>query len=210
MFGTLHTTTAASTVDRIIDQFPTDRQAQIRTMLSSSLKGVVAQTLCKRIPKGRIAALEILIGNPAIASNIREGKTHQIPSIMQMGGKLGMRLLNDALFEHVKAGLVDPSEAYLKCTAKEDFLKKCAAEGFKVNAPNTEAEEASATPSAPAGTTAAKGGPTPSTARPPPQQQGGPRAPLPSSGGAPQRGTASPAQPAAGGSFFVKFKKPGS
>src|SRR5690348_1463312 len=121
VFGTLHTTTAASTVDRIIDQFPTDRQSQIRTMLSSSLKGVVAQTLCKKIPKGRIAALEILIGNPAIASNIREGKTHQIPSIMQMGGKLGMRLLNDSLFEHVKAGLVDPSEAYAKAVDKSGF-----------------------------------------------------------------------------------------
>ncbi len=208
VFGTLHTTTAASTVDRIIDQFPTDRQSQIRTMLASSLKGVVAQTLCKKIPKGRIAALEILIGNPAVASNIREGKTHQIPSIMQMGGKLGMRLLNDSLFEHVKAGLVDPSEAYLKCIAKEDFLKRCAADGIKVNTPNTDVEEASAAP-APAATSALKGAPMPSTARPAPAQHGGPRAPLPTNNPAPQRGTGSPAQPAGGASFFDKFKKPG-
>jgi twitching motility protein PilT len=211
VFGTLHTTTAASTVDRIIDQFPTDRQSQIRTMLSSSLKGVVAQTLCKKIPKGRVAALEILICNPAIASNIREGKTHQIPSTMQMGGKLGMRLLNDALFEHVKAGVVDPSEAYLKSIAKEDFLKKCASEGIKVNAPGPEAEEAAVAP-APAGGPAAKGATMPSTPRPNASPANGPRAPLPSTSanGAPQRNTGAPAQPAAGGSFFDKFKKPGS
>ena len=187
VFGTLHTTTAASTVDRIIDQFPSERQAQIRTMLSSSLKGVVAQTLCKKLPKGRVAALEIMIANSAISSNIREGKTHQIPSLMQMGGKLGMRLLNDALLELVKKGLVDPSEAYLKCVAKDDFVKKCQGEGIAIELPSTvvEAEEPSAaaparpapapttTPSAPARPTAA---PTAGAPRPP---MPAPRAPLP-------------------------------
>src|SRR5262249_45914414 len=78
VFGTLHTTTAASTVDRIIDQFPTDRQPQIRVMLSESLKGVVAQTLIKKKGGGRVAALEILLVTPAIANLIREGKTFQI------------------------------------------------------------------------------------------------------------------------------------
>jgi hypothetical protein len=124
VFGTLHTTTAPSTVDRIIDQFPAERQAQIRTMLASSLKGVVAQTLCKKVPKGRVAALEILIANNAVSANIREGKVHQIPSAMQMGGKLGMRLMNDSLIEHVRNGAVEPLEAYMKAVNKEDMLAK--------------------------------------------------------------------------------------
>ena len=110
VFGTLHTTTAHSTVDRIIDQFPADRQAQIRTMLASSLKGVVAQTLCKKKPKGRVAALEILVVNNAISAQIREGKTHQIPSAMQMGGKLGMKSLNSSLTDLVQSGQVEPEE----------------------------------------------------------------------------------------------------
>jgi twitching motility protein PilT len=133
VFGTLHTTTAASTVDRIIDQFPADRQSQIRTMLASSLKGVVAQTLLKKIGGGRVAGLEILIVNNAVGANIREGKTHQIPSAMQMGGKLGMRLMNDALFEHVKKQVVDPVEAYLKAVHKDDFLKKCQGAGIAID-----------------------------------------------------------------------------
>src|SRR5947208_8996229 len=83
VFGTLHTTTAASTVDRMIDQFPADRQSQIRVMLSESLKGVIAQTLCKKLGGGRVAAREILLSTPAIANLIREGKTFQIPSIIQ-------------------------------------------------------------------------------------------------------------------------------
>src|SRR5205823_1383388 len=79
VFGTLHTTTAASTVDRIIDQFAADRQAQIRVMLSESLKGVISQTLCKKLGGGRVAAREILLTTPAISNLIREGKTFQIP-----------------------------------------------------------------------------------------------------------------------------------
>ena len=99
VFGTLHTSTACSTVDRIIDQFPADRQAQIRTMLSESLRGVVSQILLKRNGGGRVAALEILIVTPAISNLIREGKTFQIPSLMQTGKKQGMVLLNEALAE---------------------------------------------------------------------------------------------------------------
>ncbi|MCA9002882.1 MAG: type IV pilus twitching motility protein PilT, partial [Planctomycetes bacterium] len=132
VFGTLHTTTAPSTVDRIIDQFPSDRQAQIRTMLSSSLKGVVAQTLCKKKPKGRVAALEIMIVNSAISSQIREGKTHQIASTMQMGVKLGMCTLNDSLERLVKNGLVEPDEAYIKAVDKEGFSSKMAGLGIQV------------------------------------------------------------------------------
>jgi twitching motility protein PilT len=125
VFGTLHTTTAHSAVDRMIDQFPAERQSQVRTMLASSLKGVVAQTLLKRITGGRVAALETLIVNAGMAANIREGKTHQIPSMMQMNGKIGCKLLNDALMEHVLNGTVEANEAYRKCTNKEDFLRKC-------------------------------------------------------------------------------------
>jgi len=125
VFGTLHTTTAHSAVDRMIDQFAAERQSQVRTMLASSLKGVVAQTLLKRSTGGRVAALEVLIVNAGKAANIREGKTHQIPSMMQMNGKIGCKLLNDALMEHVLSGVVDANEAFRKCTNKEDFLRKC-------------------------------------------------------------------------------------
>jgi twitching motility protein PilT len=129
VFGTLHTSTAASTVDRIIDQFPADRQSQIRVMLSESLKGVIAQTLCRKVGGGRIAALETLIVNTAISNLIREGKTFQIPSMMQVGKSLGMQTLNDALSDLVKNKLVSPEEAYTKAVDKagfESMLKRLA------------------------------------------------------------------------------------
>jgi twitching motility protein PilT len=121
VFGTLHTTTAASTVDRVIDQFPTDQQAQIRVMLSESLKGVIAQNLCRRIGGGRVAALEVLIINSAISNLIREAKTFQIPSMMQVGRAQGMVSLNDALMDLVTKKLVEPQEAYLKSVDKAGF-----------------------------------------------------------------------------------------
>jgi len=121
VFGTLHTTSACSTVDRIIDQFPADRQAQIRTMLSESLRGVVSQTLLKRVGGGRVAALEILKVTPAISNLIREGKTFQIPSIMQTARKQGMVLMNDALVDLVKRRVVEPAEAWLKSTDKHSI-----------------------------------------------------------------------------------------
>jgi twitching motility protein PilT len=122
VFGTLHTTTAASTVDRLIDQFPADRQDQIRQMLAESLKGVISQTLCKKIGGGRVAAREILLTNPAISNLIREGKTFQIASIMQTSRRLGMVTLNDALLELVDTGQVEPKEAYLKAVDKPSIL----------------------------------------------------------------------------------------
>jgi twitching motility protein PilT len=122
VFGTLHTTTAPSTVDRIIDQFPTDRQTQIRVMLSETLKGVVAQTLCRKVGGGRIAAYEVLIVNTAVSNLIREGKTFQIPSLMQTQRNIGMRTLNDSLFELVKNKLVEPKEAYIKAVDKSSLL----------------------------------------------------------------------------------------
>jgi twitching motility protein PilT len=121
VFGTLHTTTAASTVDRIIDQFPADRQAQIRVMLSESLRGVIAQTLCRKNGGGRVAALEVLIATHAVSNLIREGKTFQLPSTMQVGKSLGMVSLNDALFELVNKKLVAPEEAHAKSVDKTGF-----------------------------------------------------------------------------------------
>lgn len=132
VFGTLHTTTAPSTVDRIIDQFPADRQQQIRVMLSESLKGVIAQTLLPKKGGGRVAALEILIVTPAISNLIREGKTFQIPSAMQTGRNLGMVMLNDALFEHVKNGIVEPIDAYMKAVDKTGFETMLTRGGFKI------------------------------------------------------------------------------
>ncbi|HLG58873.1 MAG TPA: type IV pilus twitching motility protein PilT [Vicinamibacterales bacterium] len=121
VFGTLHTTTAASTVDRIIDQFPADRQAQIRAMLAESLRAVISQTLCKKIGGGRVAALEVLIVTSAVSNLIREGKTFQIPSIMQVGKAVGMVSLNDALLTLVTKKLVVPEEAYAKSVDKVSF-----------------------------------------------------------------------------------------
>ena len=132
VFGTLHTTTAASTVDRIIDQFPADRQGQIRTMLSTSLKGVVSQTLCKKIGGGRGAAMELLFVTSAISNLIREGKIYQIPSIMQTGKKQGMVLLNDALFKLVCEKTVEPEEAYIKSVDKAAFVAMLKTKGITV------------------------------------------------------------------------------
>ena len=132
VFGTLHTTTACSTVDRIIDQFPADRQQQIRTMLASSLRAVVAQTLLRKTGGGRVAALEILMVNPAISNLVREGKTFQIPSLMQTGRSSGMRLLNDAMLELVTSNLVDPTEAYIRAVDKTGFASMLVKAGIRI------------------------------------------------------------------------------
>jgi len=132
VFGTLHTTTASSTVDRIIDQFPADRQAQIRVMLSESLKGVISQTLCKKVKGGRVAAREILLTTPAISNLIREGKTFQVPSIMQTSKQLGMVTLNDALVELVEKGEISPDEAYMKSVEKAGLASSLKAKGHKI------------------------------------------------------------------------------
>ncbi len=133
VFGTLHTTTASSTIDRIIDQFPPDRQEQIRVMLSESLKGVISQTLCKKIGGGRVAAREILLSIPAVSNLIREGKTFQIPSIMQTSRRLGMVTLNDALIELVDKKQVEPREAYLKAVEKMGFANMLKQRGHDVS-----------------------------------------------------------------------------
>jgi twitching motility protein PilT len=133
VFGTLHTNTAVATVDRIIDQFPPDQQEQIRVMLADSLKGVVAQVLCKKKAGGRVAAYEILIGTPALASLIREGKTFQIPSIMQTSKKQGMITMNDGLFALVKQGTVEPKEAWMKSGDKTGLLGLFKSNGIAVD-----------------------------------------------------------------------------
>lgn len=135
VFGTLHTTTAISTVDRLIDQFPSGQQSQIRTMLSGALKGVVAQNLIKKKGGGRVAALEVLVVNAAVAMLIREGKTAQVMSIMQTAKKEGMTLLNEELARFVKEDVVEASEAYSKAVDKEGIIKALDAHGIKFNAP---------------------------------------------------------------------------
>ncbi|HEV7732423.1 MAG TPA: type IV pilus twitching motility protein PilT [Candidatus Binatia bacterium] len=107
VFGTLHTSSAPKTIDRIIDAFPAGQQGQIRTMLSESLEAVIAQTLLKKTGGGRIAACEILVGAPAVRNLIREAKLHQIPSMMQTGQRMGMQTLDMALQDLVKRGLID-------------------------------------------------------------------------------------------------------
>ena len=132
VFGTLHTTTAPSTLDRVIDQFPGDRQSQIRVMLSESLKGVIAQTLCKRIAGGRVAAREILLATPAVSNLIREGKTFQLPSIIQTSKQLGMVTMNDSLLELVEKREISPDEAYMKSVDKVSLAGALKAKGHKL------------------------------------------------------------------------------
>ena len=133
VFGTLHTTTAVSTVDRIIDQFPPDRQAQVRVMLSDALKGVIAQVLCKKTGGGRVAALEVLLGNQAVSSLIREGKTYQITSIMQTSKKQGMTTMNDSLLALVKEKKVEGKEAWMKATDKTGLMSMFKGAGIPTN-----------------------------------------------------------------------------
>jgi len=132
VFGTLHTSSAPSTIDRIIDQYPPAQQEQIRVMLANSLKGVIAQMLCKKIGGGRVAALEVMFGVPAIANLIRESKVFQIPSIMQTGRKMGMALMNDSLFKLVKDGIVAPEEALAKANDKPGLLVAFQSAGIRL------------------------------------------------------------------------------
>jgi twitching motility protein PilT len=133
VFGTLHTTTAASTVDRIIDQFPSDRQDQIRAMLSESLRGVIAQVLCKKIGGGRVAAFEVLLTNPAVSNLIREAKSYQLTSVMQTGRSAGMQTMNDHLFELVRSKQVAAKEAYIKSTDKSSFKELLTRSNIKLD-----------------------------------------------------------------------------
>ncbi|MBI4632388.1 MAG: type IV pilus twitching motility protein PilT [Deltaproteobacteria bacterium] len=122
VFGTLHTTSAAKTVDRIIEVFPSSEQMQIRSTLADGLRAIIAQVLFKRVDKkGRCAALEILIANAAVRNLIRESKTFQIPSMIQTGKKYGMQLLDDAIMDLLNRGWIGADDAYIKCNDKAKF-----------------------------------------------------------------------------------------
>ena len=122
VFGTLHTTSAAKTVDRIIEVFPAAEQMQIRSTLADGLRAVIAQVLFKRIDKkARIPSLEILIANSAVRNLIRESKTYQLPSMMQTGKKYGMQLLDDAIMDLMNKGWISPDDAYSKANDKTKF-----------------------------------------------------------------------------------------
>jgi twitching motility protein PilT len=122
VFGTLHTNSAPKTVDRIIDVFPPDQQDQIRAMLADTLKGVISQVLLRtKDGKGRVAAMEIMVGTPALSNLIREGKIFQIPSIIQTGKKDGMQLLDQHIMEFLMAGQIDATEAYMRANNKQTF-----------------------------------------------------------------------------------------
>jgi len=144
VFGTVHTSTAVSTVDRVIDQFPPDRQAQIRVMLSESLKGVISQVLCKKIGGGRVAAREIMLSTPSVSNLIREGKTFQLPSVLQTSRRLGMVTMNDALIDLVESKQVEPQEAYLKATDKVGILHMLKQRGKDISFADTDDARAAA------------------------------------------------------------------
>ena len=122
VFGTLHTTTAISTVDRIIDQFPEAQQNQVRTMLASSLKGVVSQALLRKKEGGRVAAHEIMVVTKSIAAQIRDNKIHMVSNDMRTKKADGNQLLEECLFNLVHTGVVDPAEA-LRVSPEPDQLK---------------------------------------------------------------------------------------
>jgi twitching motility protein PilT len=122
VFSTLHTTGAVKTVDRVIEVFPAQEQAQIRSTLADGLRAVISQTLFKRIDKvGRVVALEILVATPGVRNLIREGKSHQIPSMIQTGKKYGMTLLDDSIMDLLKRGSISAEEAYAKSNDKARF-----------------------------------------------------------------------------------------
>lgn len=122
VFSTLHTSSAYKSVDRVIEVFPSQEQPLIRSTLADGIRAVIAQTLFKRIDiKGRVAALEILVANPAVRNLIREGKTHQIPSMIQTGKKYGMILLDDSIMDLFKKGMISAEEAYAKSNDKGRF-----------------------------------------------------------------------------------------
>ena len=130
VFGTLHTTTAAGTVDRMIDQFPADQQAQVRTMLSESLRGVISQVLVKKQGGGRAAAREVLLATPAVSNLIREGKTFQLTSVMQTSRKVGMVTMNDALLDLVESKQVAPLDALAKAVDKAGLQQALQSRGL--------------------------------------------------------------------------------
>jgi twitching motility protein PilT len=143
VFATLHTNNASTTVERIIDKFPASRQNQIRSMLADTLRGVVAQTLCKRQDSdGRIAAFEVLVVNTSVAALIREAKTHMLPSVIQTGRNLGMQTFADELTNLATKGIISAEEAYTKAIDKSEIETKFALSGISLDFKAKAAEEA--------------------------------------------------------------------
>jgi len=125
VFATLHTASAITTIDRVVNIFPAEKQNQIRASLSENLKGVISQTLLKKRGGGRVAAVEMLIVNAAVANLIRRGHTNQIQTHMETGRRHGNRLMNDALMKLIQDGAVHFDEAISKTLDKEDLSKRC-------------------------------------------------------------------------------------
>lgn len=123
VFATLHTNSASQSIDRVVDSFPDHQRSQIRTQLASSLKGIVSQRLIPKIGGGRVPAVEVLLDNPAVASNIRDGKTHLIDSIIQTSKEIGMMTLEDSLAQLVLSGLVQFDEAKGFAIREPEFLR---------------------------------------------------------------------------------------
>jgi len=124
VFGTLHTNNARKTVDRIIDVFPADQQSQVRTMLAASLRGVLAQLLCRRCDKpGRVAVHEIMFATPAVAAIIREGATQKLNDVITGGKGEGMQFMDESIWTKLRAGIISPQEAYMKAIDKNRFKK---------------------------------------------------------------------------------------
>ncbi len=129
VFGTLHTNNARKTIDRLVDVFPSDQQAQVRTMLSASLRGVLAQLLMKKADgKGRVAVNEILVATPAVSAIIREGATQKLTDVITGGAALGMQFMDQAIWKQLQEGNVSPFEAYMKSIDKARFKKFLPAE----------------------------------------------------------------------------------
>ena len=129
VFGTLHTNNARKTVDRMIDAFPADQQAQVRTMLAASLRGVIAQLLLKKADgTGRVAVNEILVSNSAVSAIIREGATQKLEDVIVAGKGQGMQFMDDAIWQVMQQGIVTPREAYMKAIDKDRFRKFLPAE----------------------------------------------------------------------------------
>ncbi len=115
VLGTLHTSSSARTLDRVLDVFPVDQRDQIRQMVSESLRGIICQQLVPRCDQeGRVLAMEILVNSPAVSASVRDGKTFMIPGIMQTGKNVGMRLMDDVLFDHYQAGRISQDQALIR------------------------------------------------------------------------------------------------
>ncbi|MEI6676646.1 MAG: type IV pilus twitching motility protein PilT [Verrucomicrobiota bacterium] len=133
VFGTLHTNNARKTVDRIIDVFPSDQQSQVRTMLAASLRGVVAQLLCKRVDRpGRTAVHEIMFATPAVAAIIREGATQKLYDVITSGKAEGMQFMDESIWSKLREGMISPEEAYMKAIDKTRFKKFLPANQYRL------------------------------------------------------------------------------